>query len=106
MILLILGGLASGFLSALDKRDETSRRARAGALRQQSHEHEPLQRQWERLRQLQLGAEERASLQRAAAEHARIRRELAARESASDRSPPSQLAVGRWLSPAAWKNRG
>ena len=106
IILTVVASLAIGTLWILEKTEGASLDREAGALRQRNREIEALQRERERLHELRPGVEELSSLQRAAAEHARIRRELAASEKAEHRTPPTQLALGQWLSPAAWKNRG
>ena len=106
IILAVVASLTIGALWILEKMEAASLNRQVGVLRQHSGEIEALQRERERLHQFRLGTDELANLQHSAAEHTRIRRELAAGEKAVHRGPPAQLAIGQWLSPDAWKNRG
>ena len=105
-VLVVVVSLAIGVLWFLERTEGASLDREAGALRQHNRAIDALQRERDRLRELRPGVEELSNLQRSAAEHARIRRELVARETGEHRTPPAQLALGQWLSPAAWKNRG
>jgi hypothetical protein len=105
-ILAVAASLAVGALWILERTEKTGLEREAGALRQHGGEIEALQRERDLLHQLRPRVDELGNLQRSAAEHAQIRRELAASETAAHRIPPAQLAPGQWLSPAAWKNRG
>jgi hypothetical protein len=104
--LAVIATLALGALWTLESMDRAILQRQVGSLRQQKEDMDALQRERERLRAIKPGTEELSVLQRSAAEHAGIRRALSARAMDVLPGSPAQLAIGQWLSPTAWKNRG
>ena len=99
-LLVIIASLTIGALWVAGKFEHTALRAELDAARQSHRELEDLRRENQALRGRQPDVSELGRMQAAA--DARNRRET---EAAHQRMIPA-LAVGEWVSPAAWQNRG
>lgn len=99
-LLVIIASLAIGALWAAGKFEHTALRAELDAAQQGQRELESLRRENQALRARQPDTRELGRMQAEA--DTRARRES---EAAQQRMSPA-LAVGEWVSPAAWQNRG